>query len=1168
MTLKSIFNKPIDRPIEGVIKADDEASLRIEIEEYVLTNEVEKRLESFLSVYNNYQGANGVWISGFFGSGKSHLLKMLALILENRSVNEVAILDSFLSKCVHNEILKRDLKRAVSIPSKSILFNIDQKAVVISKTQTDALLGVFVKVFDEICGYYGKQDYIAQFERDLDNRDQYDAFKVAYREIAGKEWHFGREQALLESHNIAQAYAQVTNTPPEPDILNKYRTQYKVSIEDFAEQIRAYVDKRSPDFRLNFFVDEVGQYIANNVKLMTNLQTIAESLATKCRGRAWVIVTAQEDMDTVVGEKSLQQTLDFSKIQARFANRMKLTSADVAEVIQKRLLKKNESGINLLSELYHQQSNNFKTLFDFADGSQTYRNFKDREHFIESYPFIPYQFALFQSAIQNLSVHNAFEGKHSSVGERSMLGVFQQVAIQIQNYEVGQLASFDLMFEGIRSALKSNIQRAILQAEKHLDNAFAIQLLKALFLVKYVKEFKATTRNLSVLMLDRFERDLPQLRKQIEEALNILEQQTYIQRNGESYEYLTDEEKDIEEEIKNTEVERTLVDDELQKLIFDYALKLKKIRAEDSEQDYSFTKKMDDRLYGRDYELAIHIITPFYDNADNETILKMQSMGRDELVVVMPPDDLLIRDILMYKRTEKYISQNVSITQKDNVKAILTAKAAQNTQRYSELQQRIQNLLGKAKLIIEGSNVEIASEDPKNRIEKAFVQLILKAYPHRSMLRGVTYTEQDITKFLHQGNELFPDNLSESEQELFAFIQQNKKGGVRTTLKQLLDRFERKPYGWYYTAILCTVAKLCVRGKLEVRSDGNLLDGDDLENALKNSRNYGNVILEPQIDFSAAQVRKLKDFYDHFFDKPSSAAEGKTLGTETGKAFAELIKQMEALILPDSIYPFRDTFMEAIATLKQLQDKSYSWYLTDLLGQEDELLDLKEETIEPIRAFMTGQQKGIFDQAYNFVREQGANFTYIQGDELEKTTSILHNPRCFQGASMQQLKTLVDALQIKVCEQIETEIKRAKEKVEELKNKLFALPDYVKLYDEQKLEIIQPFTELTENIARERLIPVIRDKIRSFEDNNYTQLLTLIDTWSKVASPSDTVDDITISGDLTQVLAPEFEYVSSRSIVINFDKPYLGDRSDVERYLDSLRMALLAEIEKGNRIAI
>jgi hypothetical protein len=454
-------------------------------------------------------------------------------------------------------ILRGDLKRAVAIPSKSILFNIDQKADVISKTEFDALLSVFVKVFNEMCGYFGKQGHIAQFERHLDSRRLYQDFRREYQAIAGYPWETGREQALLESQNIAVAYARVTGDPESSGvgILDKYRKEYRVSIEDFAEEVKAFIDQQSPDFRLNFFVDEVGPVHREHVKLMTNLQTIAESLATKCHGKAWIIVTAQEDMNTVIGEMGRQQGNDFTKIQARFANRMKLTSQDVAEVIQKRLLLKNEDGINLLSEVYHQQANNFKTLFDFADGSQTYRNFKERDHFIHCYPFIPYQFALFQTAIKQLSQHNAFEGKHSSVGERSMLGVFQEVAIRISNQPVGQLATFDLMFEGIRSDPEVGHSKFYLLAEQHLDNPFAIRLLKTLFLVKYVKSFKATVRNLCVLMLEGFDQDLADLRNRVQESLNLLEQQIYIQRNGELYEFLTDEEKDVEQEIKNTEVE-------------------------------------------------------------------------------------------------------------------------------------------------------------------------------------------------------------------------------------------------------------------------------------------------------------------------------------------------------------------------------------------------------------------------------------------------------------------------------------------------------------------------------------------------------------------------------------------------------------------------------------
>ncbi|AJY71182.1 hypothetical protein RW64_17280 [Geobacter sulfurreducens] len=1181
-TLKTIFKKPVDRPIEGVIKADDEASLRLEIEEYVLTNEVEKRIESFLDAYNNYEGANGVWVSGFFGSGKSHLLKMLALLLENRQIDGASTLDLFLPKCGDNEILRGDLKRAVAIPSKSILFNIDQKADVISKTQIDALLAVFVKVFDEMCGYYGKQGHIAQFERDLDSRGLYEQFKSAYESTAGRPWQKGREQALLEAKNIAKAYAQATggDEAQAAGILDKYRSQYRVSIEDFADQVHAYIERQSPDFRLNFFVDEVGQYIAENVKLMTNLQTIAESLATKCRGRAWVIVTAQEDMGTVVGEMGKQQGNDFSKIQARFANRMKLTSADVAEVIQKRLLTKTEDGVRLLSDIYHAQSNNFKTLFDFADGSQTYRNFQDRDHFIHSYPFIPYQFALFQSAIQNLSQHNAFEGKHSSVGERSMLGVFQQVAIQIGDHEIGQLATFDLMFEGIRTALKSNIQRAIILAEKHLDNPFAVRLLKTLFLVKYVKEFKPTIRNLCVLMLDGFNQDLPALRKRVEEALSLLEQQTYVQRNGELYEYLTDEEKDVEQEVKNTEVESSDVAAELEKIVFDHVIKHRKIRYDENGQDYPFSRKLDDRLHGREYELAIHVISPFHEHAESESILRMQSMGRDELLVLMPADERLVRDILMYKRTEKYIRQNISITQQEAVKRILTDKGFQNRERYAELQQRVQSLMGKAKLFLAGADIEVGSEDAQTRIIRGFYDLIARAYPNLRMLRGITYTENDIAKCLkHSQQGLFGNDaisLAESEQELLAFIQSNNRGGVRTTLKNLLEKFERKPYGWYYAAVLCTLAKLCARGKVEVRTDGNLLEEDELERALRNTHGHGNVVLEPQVEFTASQVRALKEFFEDFFDAPPRASEAKALGKETGTALQDLTHQLTLLAAQASQYPFLNALTPVLDKLKELTGKPYTWYLTELARQEDALLDMKESIFDPVRKFMSGPQKGIFDNARRFVQTQEPNFAYIEGDEAAQVVASLTDPECFKGNRMQQVKTQVETLQEKVTAQIEAEIAKAKETVATLKGRLCSMAEFGALNGEQQERITAPFNEFNAAIERQKLIAVIRDTLRRFEESEYQRLLSQMTSWAQPAptqepapEPGGTSTPEEGAKTASPVVAePRIEYVPSRAVKVSFDKAWLADETDVERYLESMREALLEEIRNGKRIQI
>ena len=236
------------------------------------------------------------------------------------------------------------LDKADRIPGKSLLFNIDQKATLISKDQTDALLKVFVKVFDESRGYYGNQGHVARFERDLDNRGQYQAFQEAFERIAGIPWIQGREQSALEGPSIDRAFAEV-NGGTADGIIQQYSASYSVSIEDFADEVKSWLDEQGdPTFRLNFFVDEVGQFIGSDTKLMLNLQTIAESLNTKCAGRSWVFVTSQEDMEKVIGDRTRQQGNDFSKIQARFKTRLKLTSADVEEVIRKRLLEKNDAG--------------------------------------------------------------------------------------------------------------------------------------------------------------------------------------------------------------------------------------------------------------------------------------------------------------------------------------------------------------------------------------------------------------------------------------------------------------------------------------------------------------------------------------------------------------------------------------------------------------------------------------------------------------------------------------------------------------------------------------------------------------------------------------------------------------------------------------------------------
>ena len=127
MVIKELFLKPIDRYIDGVIKADDDRRLLTEVEEYVITAEVHKALGNVLDHYLNNPVVNGAWISGFFGSGKSHLLKMLALLLENREIDGQHTLDLFLAKVTEDQFFRANLEKAGRIPSKSILSILHKK---------------------------------------------------------------------------------------------------------------------------------------------------------------------------------------------------------------------------------------------------------------------------------------------------------------------------------------------------------------------------------------------------------------------------------------------------------------------------------------------------------------------------------------------------------------------------------------------------------------------------------------------------------------------------------------------------------------------------------------------------------------------------------------------------------------------------------------------------------------------------------------------------------------------------------------------------------------------------------------------------------------------------------------------------------------------------------
>ncbi|MEA3327042.1 MAG: BREX system P-loop protein BrxC [Chloroflexota bacterium] len=1165
MQIRDLFLKPIDREIEGVIKVDDLETLKIEVEEYVITNEIAQKLLYLLEQYSKpTMGNNGVWISGFFGSGKSHLLKILALLLENREINGISVLDTLLEKVSSSDaILKAEIKKAVAIPSKSILFNIDQKASAISKSDFDAVLGVFAKVFDEFCGYYGQQGYIAKFERDLDEQGLFGDFRKHFEDIAGISWHEGRENFNLNRRKIAQAFARTTDNPEESsvDIIKSYREDYKLSIEDFANNVNEYIQKQEKGFRLNFFVDEVGQYIAENVKLMTNLQTIAESLATICKGQAWLFVTSQDDMTTVLGDFGQKQSNDFSKIQARFKSQMHLSSQDVAEVIQKRLLKKNEDGVDAAQTLYDREHKNFGTIFKFPDGGMSFKGFRDEQHFVSSYPFIPYQYTLFQQSIESLSKHNAFTGKHNSVGERSMLGVFQDVVKEIADRQVDSIGSFDMMYEGIRNSIKSRNQSSIFYGEEHLNNPFALKLLKVLFLVKYVKGFRATPRNLRVLMQTDFDEDIRALENKIQQALSVLERETYIQRNEDTYEYLTEEEHDVEVEIKNQVVENEVILKFLEDVFFAEIIRDNKIRYEDNQQDYSFAKMIDEKLRGKDRELSIDVITPFSDFNDNLTVLKSHAMGKPVLTIVLPPDPKFQQDVFMYKKTETYIKQTHGSQTSETKNMILTNKAYSNQERKKAISNRARQLVGQANLLVSGDAVEIGGEDAKTRVVKGFNALIEKVYPNLRMLGGVQYREEDILHYLEASQDsLFggdPTTLNEAELDMLTTIKNNKTRGELTTMKKIEDKYTSRPYGWYLAAIQCVTAQLAGRRKIECWQDGNLLENSLLEKALRNTYNFSNLTISPVKSVPGPIISALKGFIRDFFNEPTVHNEAHSLVKSIREKMGELKDQLEGFYHYRSRYPFISQLQPITQRIDSLLQNNYE-YFTSVNGFPEDVdgwLELKEEEIDPLVSFMKGHKQEIFDQLVDFVNQNKPDFT---NGELAKLQTYLEDPKIYIGNRLRQARTDMEAIRKALESRLLKARQTALEKIDELQESMHQMEDFQKLDQSDQQRFDQSFEQIRYTIQSQSLSVSIRDKVEKYDVNEYSTLLTKV---KRLVNPPK-VDD----GDDEPPLEVQVVHVSSLNIPA--PKKILEDEDDVEEYCDILEETMLKAIRDNKHINI
>jgi len=750
MRIASIFEKDISRPINGVVKADqlDEQSVWQELEEFVVTRELDGHFHQFFDSFcealdnpndSSISGRIGIWISGFFGSGKSHLIKVLSYLLENEPHSykgETRKAIEFFESKIADPLLYGNIKKTVASDTDVILFNIDNKAD--AGAGRHAILTVLLKVLNERQGYSYEYPHIAHLERYLDRKGRLTEFHEAYANHSGTSWLEERDVYHFHRDNVLAALAQTLGQSTESCIswVDSAENDFKLSPENFVKWVKEFLDRKGANHRLVFLADEVGQFIARDSQLMLNMQTITEELGTKCEGRAWIVVTSQEDMDAVLGNLVSDKPMDFSKIQGRFHTRLSLSSNNVDEVIQGRLLEKTTKASEKLAGEFEQYGDILKNQLTFRDIGTTYAHYTDAEDFAALYPFAPYQFKLLQRIFESIRKAGA-TGLHLAQGERSLLDAFQVAAKSLMDRDIGALSPLYLFYPAIESFLDTSVKRTIDQANDNPSlQEFDGKILQILFMIRYVDEMKGNVDNLVTLCIDEIDADRLSLKQEIELSLERLEHQTLVSRSGDSYLFLTNEERDINREVKSLDLAASEEARLLGELVYeDVLLGHRKHRFKANKMDFAFNRQCDFQPIGnkQDGALFVSVVTPLADEYDLYNSAKCISESTNEngqVLVKLNDHETLGRDIRDYLKTQKYLRSTDDNAATPTTRRILRDMA----ERREGLTATVSELIADAEYFVSGQSFDPNGSNPQSVLDNSLDHLIRNTFSKMSLL--------------------------------------------------------------------------------------------------------------------------------------------------------------------------------------------------------------------------------------------------------------------------------------------------------------------------------------------------------------------------------------------------------------------------------------------------
>ena len=661
-------------------------------------------------------------------------------------------------------------------------------------------------------------------------------------------------------------------------------------------------------------------------------------------------------------------------------------------MIQKRILRKKEDAFISLEKVYNENDSVLRNLFTFTDSVLDMKGYGSSVEFAKNFPFVPYQFIIMQKVFSEIRKHGN-SGKHLSGGERSMLSGFQEAAQKIEDKSEYALAPFYLFYDTVHTFLDSSIRRVIERCQKAADNKDGIEqqdvsVLKLLYLIRYIDDIKANLDNIVILMADDIRVDKIIMRAQVSGSLDRLLSQNYIGRSGDTYNFLTDEEQDIQKEITNTMVDTSTIVGKIAHIIFGEIYYTKKYRYE--KYDFAFDQMVDYTAVGAlTGGMRLRIMTVATEWAE-KTELRMLAESAKQAIVVLA-ETPYYEYLESAEKVWKYKKQRNIAQLPESVKNII--KNHQNeAERYeSSAKEQLEKAIEGAAFYVDGEHIEINSGNAKSKLDQALEYLVTHVYSELGLISKNAESDADIIAILTGAVNMLPgtEPNRDAAAKVEEYLEMQERKHLPTSMADVQSRYQSIPYGWKEIDIAAVCAMLIVEQKVTIKYAGSTVQPNNpkLPDMLRKKSEIGKTQISKRQVVSAARMKAVKDLLRDYFSQMDVPSDEDGLIAFMIEKFEGLRTHYEELLrrYEGHNYPDKPVVNTALAIVKDVlsQQKDNLAFIERVLQKEDSLYDT-QEAMQSVEAFFK-TQVSIFDAAVKFETELRNDLDYIRKDEEANT---------------------------------------------------------------------------------------------------------------------------------------------------------------------------------------